>query len=120
MALQAPVKEFIFWRDFGLNKVFKHACRAWDTFKSSTRCKSMVAFYRGSCLFHYGMANLECDASESKSGPISEKAMREERGNYLANLTLYPGIFCYSPPKYEHGEVNCTKTPLGHDSKVFS
>ena len=42
------------------------------------------------------MANGEADPAKSTVGSISQKAMDDEKGNYLANLGLYPGdLFIY-------------------------
>ena len=59
--------------------------------EAATRCKSLVVFKQGVCIFHHGMANEEADPAKSSLGPICQKAMDDEKGNYLANLVLYPG-----------------------------
>ena len=37
------------------------------------------------------MANEKADPAESSTGAICQQAMEREKGNYLANLGLYPG-----------------------------
>lgn len=49
-------------------------------------------FSKGVCIFHHGAANEDADPEKSSLGPISQKAMADEKGNYLANLGLYPGL----------------------------
>lgn len=65
--------------------------RAWTSLEAATRCKSLVVFKQGVCIFHRGMANEEADPAKSSLGPICQKAVEDEKGNYLANLGLYPG-----------------------------
>lgn len=50
-----------------------------------------MVFIKGTCVFHYGMANDKADPAASSTGSICQQAMDKEKGNYLANLGLYPG-----------------------------
>ncbi|GLI68176.1 hypothetical protein VaNZ11_012516 [Volvox africanus] len=57
----------------------------------ATRCKSLVLIYKGQALFHYGYILRGHKPGEALPGDICSQAMKDGRGNYLANLVLYPG-----------------------------
>lgn len=42
-------------------------------------------------MFHYGLARPGHAPGTAKAGEVATKAMAEAKGNYLANLILYPG-----------------------------
>ncbi|GLC40788.1 hypothetical protein PLESTB_000022600 [Pleodorina starrii] len=62
-----------------------------DAMFKATRCKSLVLIYKGRNLFHYGYILRGRKPGEAAPGDICNDVMRNGRGNYLANLLLYPG-----------------------------
>eukprot|EP00878_Enallax_costatus_P017220 GHUV01018080.1.p1 GENE.GHUV01018080.1~~GHUV01018080.1.p1 ORF type:complete len:169 (+),score=51.31 GHUV01018080.1:880-1386(+) len=46
---------------------------------------------RGRSLFHAGMARAGYQLGTATAGEVAQKAMETGKGNYLANLVLYPG-----------------------------
>lgn len=66
-------------------------CRAYEALAAATRCRALVVFFKDTCILYKGKAETSADPSTSKPGPICQRAMEKEQGNYLANLALYPG-----------------------------
>lgn len=64
---------------------------AWDALSSTSRVTSLVVIYQGCNVFHYGLARPGHTPGGAKAGDVATKAMTSEKGNYLANLVLYPG-----------------------------
>ncbi|EFJ45988.1 hypothetical protein VOLCADRAFT_45232, partial [Volvox carteri f. nagariensis] len=62
-----------------------------DAVFKATRCKSLVLIYKGRNLFHYGYILRGRKPGDATPGDICNQAMKDGRGNYLANLVLYPG-----------------------------
>lgn len=67
-------------------------CRSWDALRTCTRCSSLAVISRQQCLL---LAGAVMPGSEpwrhAQLGSIGSRALSEGRGNYLANLALYPG-----------------------------
>lgn len=57
---------------------------------SATRARSLVVFYGGRCIAQLGVAPSGVEKVVGP-GPICQQAMQGGRGNYLANLVLFPG-----------------------------
>ena len=89
---------------------------AWTAAAASTSCVSMAVFYNGECVMQAGArapaggaaderpdelaAAVRGRSIEEITGPIVLRAMEKGRGNYLANLILFPGrdeFFAYFP-----------------------
>jgi hypothetical protein len=51
---------------------------------------------RGRNLFHAGMSRTGHVLGTAAAGDVASKAMESGKGNYLANLVLYPGKY-FSP-----------------------
>ncbi|KAL3161893.1 hypothetical protein ABBQ38_008980 [Trebouxia sp. C0009 RCD-2024] len=64
---------------------------AWQSLRDCSTCQAVVVIYHSSCLMHMGVAKPGHNPPEALLGPICRRAMSSERGNYLANLALYPG-----------------------------
>lgn len=47
---------------------------------------------RGRNVFHTGMARAGHRLGTATAGEVAQKAMKTGKGNYLANLILYPGM----------------------------
>ena len=72
--------------------------RVWQALQLATRCRGVVVVHRGRCLMHCGMIRRGAAAGQSYVlGPIARAAMQSGRGNYLANLILFPGMHCTCP-----------------------
>ncbi len=67
------------------------ACRLWRALRFATRCRGVVAFHKGRCIMHCGMAAPGTVPGSATVGPIGAAAMKSGSGNYLANLILFPG-----------------------------
>lgn len=52
-------------------------------------CRAVLC--RGRNLFHAGMARGGYNLGTAAAGDVANKAMESGKGNYLANLVLYPG-----------------------------
>ncbi|KAK9816259.1 hypothetical protein WJX74_004736 [Apatococcus lobatus] len=65
---------------------------SWDALRKCTRCSSLAVLSRDQCLV---LAGAVLPVTEpwryAKMGSIGTRALSEGRGNYLANLALYPG-----------------------------
>jgi hypothetical protein len=72
-------------------------CRAWQALSSATRARSLVLFHRGRCIAQLGVAPEEFAAGLAAPGPMCQEAMQSGRGNYMANLALFPGGWCARP-----------------------
>jgi hypothetical protein len=46
---------------------------------------------RGANIAHFGLSRPGHRPGSAKAGGVAQKAMESEKGNYLANLILYPG-----------------------------
>eukprot|EP00775_Hariotina_reticulata_P011129 gene11129-11283_t len=64
---------------------------AWQSLQATSRASSMVLIYQGRNLFHAGMARSGCQLGTASAGEVAQQAMQSGKGNYLANLVLYPG-----------------------------
>eukprot|EP00878_Enallax_costatus_P009874 GHUV01010311.1.p1 GENE.GHUV01010311.1~~GHUV01010311.1.p1 ORF type:complete len:311 (+),score=99.09 GHUV01010311.1:286-1218(+) len=64
---------------------------AWESLQATSRATSMVVMYQGRSLFHAGMARAGYQLGTATAGEVAQKAMETGKGNYLANLVLYPG-----------------------------
>ncbi|PNH03732.1 hypothetical protein TSOC_010182 [Tetrabaena socialis] len=86
-----PVVDYV---DSGL-KPQAALCRefgwARDSMFRTTRCRSLLLIYKGRNLFHFGHILRGLSPGSAAPGDICAQAMRDGRGNYLANLLLYPG-----------------------------
>lgn len=51
----------------------------------------MVVFFRGKCIIQLGFAAESTQPGAATPGPICQQAIDSGRGNYLANLVLFPG-----------------------------
>jgi hypothetical protein len=51
-----------------------------------------LALLRGRTLYHAGMARAGHVLGSAVPGDVAAKAMTDEKGNYLPNLVLYPGM----------------------------
>ena len=67
------------------------SCRAWGALGNCTRCSSLVVFLGGRCVCLLGAAATREAAQKAAPGAICKQAVASGRGNYLANLVLYPG-----------------------------
>ena len=70
-------------------------CRAFEALQSSSRCVGLVAFKGGRAIAHLGAAAADAVPGGAQQGELVAAAVATERGNYLANLILYPGA---APP----------------------
>lgn len=69
-----------------------HACRrVWQGLQAATPCRGVVVHHGGRCVMHCGMIRPGEQAGQATLGPICRAAMQSGRGNYLANLILFPG-----------------------------
>lgn len=64
---------------------------AWQAVSTATRARSMVVFFRGKCIIQLGFAAESTQPGAATPGPICQQAIDSGRGNYLANLVLFPG-----------------------------
>ncbi|KIY99022.1 hypothetical protein MNEG_8940 [Monoraphidium neglectum] len=64
---------------------------AWEALSSTARVTSLVVIYQGRNVAHLGLARPGHAAGAAKAGEVAAKAMASGKGNYLANLILYPG-----------------------------
>ncbi|KAK9836014.1 hypothetical protein WJX81_006388 [Elliptochloris bilobata] len=64
---------------------------AWDALRTATRCRALVAFHRGRCVMHSGVAARGLRPGAASMGPICMRALETGAGIYMANLVLYPG-----------------------------
>lgn len=54
-------------------------------------CKAVVVLYKNKCLAHFGAGRSGHAPAAALPGAICSRAMSSGKGNYLANLSLYPG-----------------------------
>ncbi len=67
--------------------------RSWEALSSCTRCSSLAVLNREGALMLAGAALPIAEPwSQADLGSIGSRSMSDGRGNYLANLALYPGI----------------------------
>lgn len=66
---------------------------AFDALSSSSRCIALVIFRGGRCIAHLGVGAEEAHPGAAVPGKLATAAIASQKGNYLANLTLYPGRF---------------------------
>ncbi|KAI8475323.1 MAG: CGLD23 protein required for cyt b6 assembly [Monoraphidium minutum] len=64
---------------------------AWEALSSTARVTSLVVIYQGRNVAHFGLARPGHALGSARLGDVASKAMADEKGNYLANLILYPG-----------------------------
>lgn len=81
----------------GLELLLCAPCRAWQALASSTRARSLVAFHKGRCVALLGVVTEGCTPDATTPGPICQQAVESKRGNYLANLVLFPGAGAEPP-----------------------
>lgn len=62
---------------------------------------------RGRNVFHAGMARPGYQLGTAAAGEVAQKAMDSGKGNYLANLVLYPGMQETLLVHVEHVVVFC-------------
>lgn len=67
-------------------------CRVWAAVSSATRTRSLALFYNGRCLLLAGVAPAGAAGAAAVPGPICQAAMKSGKGNYLANLAVFPGV----------------------------
>mmetsp|Transcript_8330 Transcript_8330/g.24940 ORF Transcript_8330/g.24940 Transcript_8330/m.24940 type:complete len:176 (-) Transcript_8330:5211-5738(-) len=87
---------------------------AYEALTSSSRCVALVAFRGGRCVAHLGAAAIDALPGSAQQGELVAAAASTKRGNYLANLTLYPGrfeFFQYLP----RGTQGVALAPCGED-----
>ena len=65
--------------------------RAWRALASSSRCCGLVAFWDGAPVAQLGAAADSVAGGGAVLGELVRGVVASGRGNYLANLTLYPG-----------------------------
>ena len=73
---------------------------AWMAMSWASKTEIMVVFYKGTCVAHLGRKRSNYKAGTVTPGTICLDAQRRGTGNYLANLSLYPGrqeFFEYLP-----------------------
>ena len=73
-----------------------HIRRVWSALQAASRCRALVLFLGAKCMLHFGAANTGCAGGSAVMGPICRKVLEAGRGNYLANLALYPGPSAWS------------------------
>uniref|UniRef100_A0A7R9VDZ5 Cofactor assembly of complex C subunit B n=1 Tax=Chlamydomonas euryale TaxID=1486919 RepID=A0A7R9VDZ5_9CHLO len=64
---------------------------AWEALRGATRVRSLVLLYDGRNIFHAGVIAPGVRPGGAAGGQICSDAIATGRGNYLANLVLYPG-----------------------------
>lgn len=57
----------------------------------ATKADMMVLFQGSKCIAHLGCMMPDCDPKVSSPGPICQAVAKNGKGNYLANLALFPG-----------------------------
>lgn len=55
--------------------------------------KAVVVMHRGQCVFHRGAGRSGATPGSAEPGEMCQRVMESGRGNYIANLTPYPGRF---------------------------
>ncbi|KAF5838919.1 hypothetical protein DUNSADRAFT_2010, partial [Dunaliella salina] len=94
---QLPVPldgEQVLWQDPGTSMppaAAEELRWAWQALQKCTRSRSMAVFYKGRQIFHAGFMRPNTQLGSVQVGETCQTALRTGRGNYLANLTLYPG-----------------------------
>lgn len=64
----------------------------WQGLRLATPCRGVVVHHGGRCIMHCGMIRRGEQPGQATLGPICRAAMQSGRGNYLANLILFPGV----------------------------
>jgi hypothetical protein len=64
---------------------------AWEALRGATRARTLVAFWRGRCVLHAGLAARGHDPAAARPGPLCAAAAASGAGNYLPKLALFPG-----------------------------
>ncbi|BDA41806.1 Protein COFACTOR ASSEMBLY OF COMPLEX C SUBUNIT B CCB4, chloplastic [Coccomyxa sp. Obi] len=87
-----PDAEYVSYIDSQLPEEAKAELQwLWRALRFATRCRGVVAFHKGRCIMHCGMAAPGTVPGSATVGPIGAAAMKSGSGNYLANLILFPG-----------------------------
>lgn len=63
----------------------------WQALSGSTRCCGLVLFWDGAAIAQLGVAAPGLAEGDARPGELVKSAETLQRGNYLANVTLYPG-----------------------------
>jgi hypothetical protein len=63
----------------------------WRAISGAARATALVAFYDGRNVAHFGLARKGHAPGAAAAGDVVRACVSEGRGNYLANLVLYPG-----------------------------
>eukprot|EP00873_Tetraselmis_striata_P012669 jgi/Tetstr1/432933/TSEL_022273.t1 len=66
---------------------------AYESLSEASNVKAMVVMYGGRCVFHKGAGKAGATPGQAEPGEMCQQVMRSGRGNYVANLTPYPGRF---------------------------
>lgn len=66
---------------------------------------SLVVIYQGHNIYHAGYAAENYRPGSAKAGEVCSGSMESGRGNYLANLVLYPGRLEFTPFLPENTQV---------------
>lgn len=92
---------------------------AWQSLKDCSTCQAVVVIYNSSCLMHIGAAKPGHKPQDALLGPICRRAMSSERGNYLANLALYPGRVEFTSFLPENTQAAIIQ-PIGSDGVLIA
>lgn len=91
---------------------------AWESFRDTSRVRSMAVFHQGECIFLAGKVPTDtfCDVKQARAGPVIERTMETGQQSYLANLVLYPGRveFTYFPKNTQAVLVQ----PMGNQGAI--
>ena len=78
-----------------------HTCltfrRLWQSMQQCSSCQAVVVLFKNKCIAHLGVGRPGHDPATAVPGVIATRAMSSGKGNYLANLSLYPGDNCKVP-----------------------
>lgn len=71
----------------------------WESLKSSTKCGSLLVVYDGERVLQAGVGpkGLTLDSATVELGDICKAVMKSGRGNYMANMALFPGRKEFEP-----------------------
>ncbi|KAL3161340.1 hypothetical protein ABBQ32_010238 [Trebouxia sp. C0010 RCD-2024] len=92
---------------------------AWQSLRDCSTCQAVVVIYNSSCLMHMGAARPGHKPQDALLGPICRRAMSSERGNYLANLALYPGRVEFTSFLPENTQAAIIQ-PIGSDGVLIA
>eukprot|EP00240_Pyramimonas_obovata_P015391 CAMPEP_0118956834 /NCGR_PEP_ID=MMETSP1169-20130426/61787_1 /TAXON_ID=36882 /ORGANISM="Pyramimonas obovata, Strain CCMP722" /LENGTH=303 /DNA_ID=CAMNT_0006904881 /DNA_START=173 /DNA_END=1084 /DNA_ORIENTATION=+ len=70
----------------------------WEAVKAASRCGSLVVLHDGKRLLQAGTAPTDIDLTSAPAlGVICDSVMSSGKGNYLANMALFPGRVEFEP-----------------------